>query len=149
MSGPEVTAASDDVVVANVAARPGIPHLVAALVGKYGALLALVALLVTFTIESPLYFPTTDNLLQILNQSALTAIVACGLTIVLVSGKFDLSIGYLASVGGILCTHLMVNGMAFPLAILVTVVAGVLTGIVNGLLVTRLEINALVATLGT
>jgi len=132
-----------------VESRRKLPYAVAAAVGKYGALIALAILLATFTIASPQYFLTTANLLQILNQSALTAIIACALTIVLVAGNFDVSIGYLASLSGILCTHLMISGVPVPVAILLTVVGGVVAGLVNGILVTRLEINALVATLGS
>lgn len=117
--------------------------------GKYGAIIALLILVVVFTYESPEYFLTKDNLLLILNQAALPAIVSCGLTMVLVTGQFDLSIGYLVSVAGILVTHLMIGGMSTPLAILVTIGAGVVVGLVNGVLVTRLNINALVGTLGT
>jgi ribose transport system permease protein len=68
---------------------------------------------------------------------------------VLVAGQFDLSIGYLVSMSGILCTNLIIRGFPVALAILVTVVAGVVVGFVNGFLVTKLHINALVATLGT
>lgn len=124
-------------------------RIVAKILGTYGALIALAVLVVYFTIASPKYFLTLNNILQILNQSALSAIVACGLTLVLVAGQFDLSIGYLVSLGGIICTHLMVTGTPVWLAVLISLAAGIGTGLVNGFLITRLDVNALVATLGT
>ncbi|MBK5238667.1 MAG: ABC transporter permease [Actinomycetales bacterium] len=92
---------------------------------------------------------STNNLLAIVNQSALTAIIACGLTLVLVVGEMDLSIGYGASLAGVLVTGLMANqGLPLPLAILVTLAIGAIIGMINGLLVTKAGVNAVVATLG-
>jgi len=120
----------------------------AAILGRYGALIALGALVIVFAIASP-YFLTLPNLLQVLNQSALSAIVAGGLTLVLASGQFDLSIGYMVSLSGIIVTILMLQGVPIPVAILIALLAGVVVGIVNGFLVTVLRVNALVGTLGT
>jgi len=120
----------------------------AAILGRYGALIALGALVIVFAIASP-YFLTLPNLLQVLNQSALSAIVAGGLTLVLASGQFDLSIGYMVSLSGIIVTILMLQGVPIPVAILIALLAGVVFGIVNGFLVTVLRVNALVGTLGT
>lgn len=124
-------------------------RVLARVMGNYGALIALAILIVAFSVASPQYFLTVNNLLQILNQSALSTIVACGLTIVLVSGEFDLSVGYQASLGAIGCAELITLGVPIPLAILVACAAGVVVGLLNGYLVARLEVNALVATLGT
>lgn len=116
--------------------------------GKYGALIVLVLLIIVFAIASP-YFFTPTNLLEILNAASLSGIISCGLTIILVSGLFDLSLGYLASCSGILIAHFMGAGVAWPVAVLMGLGLGVITGTVNGFLVTRWHINALVATLGT
>lgn len=133
----------------NRAPRRSVAHIIAKAVGKYGALIALLVLVVSFTIASPKYFLTSNNVLQILNQSALSAIVACGLTVVLISGQFDLSTGYLVSLAGIFCAHLILKGVPVPLAAAISLVGGLVVGLFNGSLVTRLNINALVATLGT
>lgn len=124
-------------------------RVLASFLGKYGALLALGVLFLVFSIASPSYFLTVNNLLQVLNQSALSAIVAGGLTIVLAAGQFDLSVGFQVSLAGIVVTTLMLTGVPIPFAILIAVAVGLAVGIVNGFLVTRLEVNALVATLGT
>jgi len=94
-------------------------------------------------------FLQTSNLLAIVNQSALTAIIAVGLTLVLVVGEMDLSIGYAASLAGIIVTGLMVKqGLPMPEAILATLLMGGVIGTVNGLIVTKARVNSVVATLG-
>jgi ribose transport system permease protein len=128
--------------------RRSVGKIIAGILGRYGALIALALLVIYFTTQSP-YFLTLGNALQILNQSALSAIVAGGLTLVLASGQFDLSIGYMVSLSGIIATTLMLKGVPIPLAILIAIVAGAAVGVINGFLVTKLEVNALVATLGT
>jgi len=117
-------------------------------IGKFGALIVLALLVIIFTIISPEFFLTWNNIIQIFNQSALGAIIACGLTIVLATNQFDLSIGNVASLSGVLVAYLMIHGISIPVAILVTLVAGIVIGVINSLLVTRLGVNALVATLG-
>lgn len=122
---------------------------VASFLGKYGTLVALALLVALFTYTSGKYFLTSGNIIQVFNQSALGVIIAGGLTIVLAAGMFDLSIGYHASLAGILVTWLMLQGLPFLLAIPVTIGIGLTLGAANGLLVTYLEVNALIATLGT
>jgi ribose transport system permease protein len=116
--------------------------------GKYGALIVLALLLIGFTIVSPQYFLTVRNLVQILNQAALAAIVSCGLTMVLAANQFDLSVGNTASLSGIVVAVLLIQGVSIPVAVLVALLVGVVIGAVNAFLVTRLGVNALVATLG-
>ncbi len=120
------------------------------IVSKYGTLIAMALMIVIFSVSVPNgAFLSGGNLLSIVNQSSLTAIIACGLTMVLVVGEFDLSVGYAASLAGVLVTGLIANqGLPIALAVLVTLVAGGGIGTVNGLLVTKARVNAVVATLG-
>jgi ribose transport system permease protein len=118
-------------------------------VGRYGALLVLAALVIVMAILQPHTFPTESNLINVLNQSALTAIIAMGLTFPLISGDFDLSIGYAGSCAGVIACQLMVaSGFSIAEAFAAAVVFGGLVGMVNGALVTKIGINPLVATLG-
>lgn len=112
--------------------------------------LFLLALIVGFSIVEPQYFPSGENAVTILNDGALLAILACGLTFVLIVGEFDLSVAAVASFAGALST-VLVTQMGWPVvpAILAVAACAVAIGLVNGLLVTRLEIPALVATIGT
>lgn len=120
------------------------------ILSKYGTLFAMALLVLVFSVAAPnAVFLSRDNLLNIVNQSTLTAIIAAGLTIVLVVGEFDMSIGYTASLAGVLVTGLIANqGVSLAVAILLTIAAAGTVGTVNGLLVTKAGVNAVVATLG-
>ena len=117
--------------------------------GRYGALLVLAILVIGTSILEPSTFATYDNFINILNQSALSAIIAMGLTFALVTGEFDLSIGNVASLAGVVGLTAMVDkDFSIPAALLLAVVIGAVVGLLNGLVVTLLNVNALVATLG-
>lgn len=116
--------------------------------GKYGALIVLALLVVIFGSMEPKYFLSWGNIVQIFNQSALAAIISCGLTMVLAANEFDLSIGPTASLSGIAVAALLIAGFPIPIAILLAIMIGLCVGLVNSFLVTRLGVNALVATLG-
>jgi ribose transport system permease protein len=120
------------------------------IVSKYGTLFAMAIMVLVFGFAIPNYaFLQASNLLAIVNQSSLTAIIAIGLTLVLVVGEMDLSIGYAASLAGIIVTGLMVKqGLPMPAAILATLLMGGVIGSVNGLIVTKARVNSVVATLG-
>ncbi|MGV1033682.1 MAG: ABC transporter permease [Microbacteriaceae bacterium] len=118
-------------------------------VGNFGALILLLIIIVVAAILQPTSFATWYNLVNILGSSAVTAVIAVGLTIPIVAGEFDLSIGYQASLSGILGLAAMeLFGMPLWLGVLVSVLTGSIIGLGNGLLVAKLKINALVATLG-
>ncbi len=99
--------------------------------GKYGALVVLALLIVIFTFVSPQYFLTWGNLVQILNQSALAAIIACGLTLVLAANQFDLSIGNAGSLAGITVSILMIRGVPIFLAVVIALATGLVIGVVS------------------
>ena len=121
----------------------------ARLVARYGAILVLIALIVFFSVMKTDVFLDKDNFINILSQSSLGAIIAMGLTFVLVCGEFDLSIGYVASLGGILATWLLgQHGWPIAASVVVAVAVAAAVGLVNGILVTVVGINALIATLG-
>lgn len=118
-------------------------------VGRYGALLLLLAMIIGVSAVEPSTFPTKDNLINVLNQSALASLIAMGLTFPLVAGEFDLSIGYNASLAGVIACSLMAySGVSIPLAFVIAVAAGAAIGLANGLIITRIGVNALVCTLG-
>ena len=120
---------------------------VTVIVGKYGSLIVLGLLFAYFSLTAH-FFLTWGNFVQIFNQAALTAIIACGLTMVLAAGQFDLSIGSNASVSGIVVSVMMINHFSIPVAIAAAIVVGMAIGLSNAFLVTRIGVNALVATLG-
>ncbi|WP_010259653.1 ABC transporter permease [Treponema primitia] len=119
-------------------------------VSKFGTIIGMVIMFLAFSIAVPRIFPTPLNMVNIVNQASLSAIIAGGLTMALIVGEMDLSIANLASFAGVLVTGLMVNyHLPMPLAIVVVLVVCILLGILNGIIITKLRVNAVVATLGT
>jgi ribose transport system permease protein len=120
------------------------------LLGTYGTIVVLVFMLIAFSLIEPGTFATIGNFRNILNDMAIGTIVAGGLTVPLVAGDFDLSIGYVASFCGLLLVGLLsFNQLPIPLAILVVVAIGAVIGVINGVVVSKLGVNAFIATLGT
>jgi ribose transport system permease protein len=134
----------------SIPARSSLIHILVTIVAKYGTLIVLGVMVVGLSIAAPTAFPTLNNITSILTQVALTAVIAGGLTLPLIVGEFDLSVGYQASLGGILVVGLVINqGLPIWLAFVGVAAVGALVGLFNGLVVTKLGVNALVATLGT
>jgi ribose transport system permease protein len=94
-------------------------------------------------------FLTLQNLTQILVQSAPTVVVATGMTLVLLTGGVDLSVGALMFVGAGLAGRMAVAGQPLLLCLAVLLAVGLVGGLLNGLLVTRLRLLAFIATLAT
>ncbi len=118
-------------------------------ISKYGTLAALGVMIAFFGIASPNAFLTSANLINVLNQAALLAIVAGGLTFPLIAGQFDLSFATLISLAGILVIGLMTNqGLEWYAAVPIVIVVGGLIGLVNGFIVTVLRVSSIVTTLG-
>jgi ribose transport system permease protein len=120
------------------------------LLGTYGTIVVLVVMLAAFSVVEPRTFATIGNFRNILNDMAIGTIVAGGLTVPLVAGDFDLSIGYVASFCGLLLVGLLsVNQLPIPIALLIVVAIGAAIGVVNGVIVSKMGVNAFIATLGT
>lgn len=116
---------------------------------RYGTIIGLIAMMAAFSIVSPRAFPTAGNFINVLNQASLAMIIAAGLTLAVIVGELDLSIGFAASLHGILVTGLIVaNHLPIPVAIAIVLVAGGLVGLANGLIVTKIRVNSVIATLG-
>ncbi|MFA6155146.1 ABC transporter permease [Mesorhizobium sp.] len=116
---------------------------------RYATILGLVAMIVAFSILSPRAFSTLGNFTNVLNQASLAMIIAGGLTLAVVVGELDLSIGFAASLHGILVTGFIVHDkLPIPLAIFIVLALGALIGLINGFIVTKMKVNSVIATLG-
>lgn len=119
------------------------------ILARYGTIIGLLAMIVTFSILSPGAFPTVGNFTNVLNQASLAMIIAGGLTLAVVVGELDLSIGFAASLHGILITGLVVHDkLPIPLAVVIVIALGAVIGLVNGFIVTKIKVNSVIATLG-
>jgi ribose transport system permease protein len=116
-------------------------------VRDYGIVAFFVALFVYFSVASPVFL-TSQNLLNLVFQNATIGIAACAVTLTIIAGNFDLSLGSIFVLSEVLAAYAAVHygvAWAFPVAIL----AGALMGAINGLLVTKVGVNAFLATLAT
>jgi len=95
------------------------------------------------------YFLSGGNLRSVLVGLVPGAIMAVGMAVLLASGGFDLSVAAVMALCGTIAAWLTVQGVPVPMAILLTLLLGLLIGSGNGALVTFLGINPLIATLGT
>lgn len=120
------------------------------LLAKYGTIVGLLVMTGVFSLLAPTAFPTVTNGINILNQASLALIIAGGLTVAVIVGELDLSIGFAASFEGVLVTGLMVNESLAPaIAIPIVLACGALIGFINGFIVTKIGVNSVIATLGT
>lgn len=103
---------------------------------------------ILFSFLSP-YFLSFKNLLNIFQYSAITGVIAVGMTFVIVSGGIDISVGSVVTLVGMVLSMIMPDsGHVFEL-ILVAAVIGIICGFINGFLVTKLRIVPFAVTLGT
>ena len=109
--------------------------------------LSLIVLFVALSIASP-YFLTANNLTSVVRQTAVFNTMALGMTIVIISGGIDLSVGSVLGLSGLVGTMALEAGSPVILGVLVGVGVGATCGFLNGLLVTRLRIPPFVVTLG-
>lgn len=92
-------------------------------------------------------FLTGTNLSNVLRQNAFTAVLAAGMTFVILSGAIDLSVGSIVGLAGVLCADLMSRGAPATVAVCVGVLSGAAIGAVNGSVVTALRVPSFVVTL--
>jgi ribose/xylose/arabinose/galactoside ABC-type transport system permease subunit len=114
---------------------------------QLGTLAGLLVLVTVLAILSP-HFLTPGNLLTVLEQTAINAIIAVGMTFVIISAGIDLAVGSVLALSGIVLGLLLQAGVPVPVALLLTLAAGGLCGSVNGLLVSFGRLPPFIATLG-
>ena len=118
-----------------------------AVTARLQTLFVLVGLVLLFGIASP-HFLSTDNLLNVMQQSAINAILGIGLTFVIISGGIDLSVGSILALCGLVVADLLVAGHSIPVAIGAGLLVGLLCGTINGLITTLGRIPPFITTLG-
>ena len=116
---------------------------------RYGTLAGFAVVLLFFAMRLPDTFMTAQNWLNITQQLSMLMVVAAGMTIVMVMGDFDLSVGSMASLSGIVAAILFTLGFPIWLAVGVALLVGLLGGVINGALVSLVGILPFVATLAT
>lgn len=113
---------------------------------SYATIFTFILLFILFSIVIDNFFET-GNILNIARQVSTLAIVAFGMTIAMAGGDFDLSVGSVASLAGVIATGLIAGGMGTLLGVLIAVLVGAAVGLFSGVVSTRVGIPSLIVTL--
>lgn len=119
------------------------------LLRRFASLIGMIAIVAVFWINLPDTFMTARNLINISQQISMLAVVAASMTVVMVMGDFDLSVGSMASLSGVVAAALFVQGWTVPSALGAAVLVGLLGGLFNGIMVSVVGILPFIATLAT
>jgi ribose transport system permease protein len=114
---------------------------------QLGTLSGLLGLIVVLWILTP-HFLTVSNLLNVAQQATIIAIIAVGMTFVIITGGIDLSVGSVLAFAGVVMANALQSGVPLPLALLIGLGVGLLCGVINGLLITVGRLPPFIATLG-
>ncbi len=109
--------------------------------------LSLIILFVALSIASP-YFLTPNNLASVARQTAVFNTMALGMTIVIITGGIDLSVGSILGLSGLIGTMALERGVPIPVGIGIGILTGAVCGFLNGFAITRLKIAPFIVTLG-
>ncbi|MFT9848230.1 ABC transporter permease subunit [Aneurinibacillus sp. REN35] len=115
---------------------------------KLGPVIGLFVIIAILAVMSP-DFLTQNNIFNVLRQVSINALIAFGMTFVILTGGIDLSVGAMLALAGALTAGMMTGGMDPILAVLLGLLAGLVMGAVNGLLVTKGKVAPFIATLAT
>ena len=115
---------------------------------QFGTVIGLAVLCVVLWILTP-YFLTVSNLLNIAEQTSINAIVAVGMTFVILSGGIDLSVGSIVALSGVVLGTALQGGQPIPVALLLALLVGLACGLANGALISWGSLPPFIVTLGT
>ncbi|HEX4748107.1 MAG TPA: ABC transporter permease [Bryobacteraceae bacterium] len=115
---------------------------------KFLPFATLIALFIALTIATP-HFMSVINLSSVARQTAVINIMALGMTLVIITGGIDLSVGSILGISGLFGCMAIQSGWPIPVAIFAGIVTGLMCGLLNGLMITQLRINPFIVTLGT
>jgi ribose transport system permease protein len=115
---------------------------------QFGTLIGLAVLGALLWVLTP-YFLTVSNLLNVAEQTSINAIVAVGMTFVILSGGIDLSVGSMVALSGVVLGAALQNGQPLPVALTTAAAVGLASGLVNGGLISLGGLPPFIVTLGT
>ena len=115
---------------------------------SYGTILALVFILLVFSLIRPASFCTLTNFINITRQISLLVMISLGTTLVMSVNEFDLSVGSMASLGGVMAAGLAVKGVPIVVCFALPVLVSALIGAINGWIVARFRVLSFITTLG-
>jgi rhamnose transport system permease protein len=113
-----------------------------------GIVAFIILVVIAFSLASP-QFLSLDSLRSILNNSAITIVVASGMTAVIVARQIDLSVGSILAISAYTTAYLLANHFTAATASIAAIALGTVFGLINGGIITLLHVPAIIATLGT
>lgn len=116
--------------------------------GKFGIFLAVIGVAIVFTVLSPVFL-TVSNLRNILIQSGTNAIIAAGMTFIIIAGEIDLSVGSILALTSVVGAKIMVDTGNVFIGILAILLLGTLLGLLNGFFVAHMKFPSFITTLST
>jgi len=114
---------------------------------QFGMIAAFILMVVVFSILSPVFF-SYGNFINIANQTAIISVLAFGMTLVMLSGGIDLSVGSLVSISAVICALLLDAGASTPVAMGVSILTGVTFGGLSGFISVKWGVQTFLVTLG-
>lgn len=118
------------------------------IVGKFGIIIGLIILCIIFGILSPVFL-SWNNVTNILIQSGTNAVIAAGMTFIIISGSIDLSVGSIVAISSVIGANLMLKTNNVLLGIIAAIIFGVACGALNGVFVAYLDFPPFIVTLST
>jgi ribose transport system permease protein len=115
-------------------------------VQQFAMLMALGLIIIITSTLSPNFF-TTANILNVARQIALTAILGAGMTVIIISGGIDLSVGGVLALGSAVIANTLIATGSIWLAVLAGIATGALVGLGNGIIIAKLKIQPFIVTL--
>ena len=113
-----------------------------------GIVVALVMMIIVFSLIDPIYL-SSSNIVDIVKQSTINGLLGIGITLAIITGGIDLSIGSTFAIVIVSVGKLLVSGVNPFLAFAIGIILGFSLGIVNGILVAKVKLQPFIATLGT
>jgi ribose transport system permease protein len=113
-----------------------------------GTVIGLVLMVIVFASLTDVFL-TQRNLVNILQQSSINACIAIGMTLVIISGGIDLSVGPVAALAAVLSATILMAGYPVPVVILTALAIGLVSGMINGALIAYAGLQPFIVTLGT
>lgn len=118
------------------------------LLQKFGPLLALLLIVAIITVINP-SFMTSTNILNVLRQVSISALIAFGMTFVILTGGIDLSVGSTLALTGAIAATMLASGFDPILTIFITLLLGAILGAINGVIIAKGKVAPFIATLAT
>lgn len=115
---------------------------------KYKSLLGLLLLIAIVSVINP-SFISVKNIMNILRQTSVNAVIAAGMTFVILTGGIDLSVGSILGISGAVCASLLVSGQNMVISVIAALLVGAAVGFINGFIIAKGKLQPFIATLAT